>query len=110
VKDDTGASSWFQENLSHGHYIPVFSPIRGQWWLLSHLVRNDPDLDRDAPWKSVMPLPARLDDGWGRLRIDWWILNFTDSANKKQLQSAAALFTLFTFVTLWSGWTLRRRL
>src|SRR6185436_13923580 len=75
VKDDTGASGWFQENLSHGHYIPVFSPIRGHWWLLKHLWRGEADLDRDAPWKPVVPQPAHLEDAWTRVRVDWWILN-----------------------------------
>jgi len=89
VKDQTGASGWFGENLSHGHYIPAFSPLRGQVWLLRHLVRQDPDLDRDAPWKSVMPLPADLTDGWRRLRVDWWPLDWLDEK---------------TLAPVWRGW------
>jgi hypothetical protein len=110
VKDDTGAGGWFQENLSHGHYIPVFSPIRGHFWLLRHLVRNDADLDRDAPWKSVMPVPARFDEAWNRLRVDWWLLNFTDAAGKRQIRATAALMGLFAAATVWSGFALRRKL
>jgi hypothetical protein len=44
--------------------------------LLSHLVRRDPELDRDAPWKPVMPQPANLAEPWSRLRIDWWALEW----------------------------------
>lgn len=76
VKDQTGAPGWFRESLTHDHYVPVFSPLVGQAWLLSHLVRRDPDLDRDAPWKSVMPNVANLADTWGRLRLDWWLLEW----------------------------------
>jgi hypothetical protein len=110
VKDDTGAAGWFQENLSHGHYLPVFSPIRGHWWLLKHVLRNDPDLDRDAPWKSVMPVPTRFEDAWGRVRFDWWVLNFTDNASKRQLTAAAAVFLLLGAATVGSAFLVRRRL
>jgi len=78
VKDQTGGYGWFTEHLSHGHFIPAFSPIRGHAWMLSHLVRNDPELDRDAPWKSVIPQPANLSDAWTRMRLDWWFLDWPD--------------------------------
>jgi hypothetical protein len=81
VKDQTGAAGWFQENLSHGHYIPVFSPIRGHWWMLRHLIAGDPDLDRDAPWKSVVPQATSLAEQWPRIRIDWWLLNWLEGTN-----------------------------
>jgi hypothetical protein len=110
VKDETGASGWFHENLSHGHYIPVFSPLRGHWWMLRHVVHGDPDLSRDAPWKPAVPQPARLEEAWGRIRVDWWILNFTDGANRQQLAAAVALFSFLTAATVLSAWSLRRRL
>jgi hypothetical protein len=83
VKDQTGAYGWFTEHLSHGHFIPEFSPIRGHAWMLSHLVRNDPELDRDAPWKSVIPQPANLTDAWSRMRLDWWLLDWPDPPVKE---------------------------
>ncbi len=76
VKDQTGAAGWFRESLTQAHYIPVFSPLVGQAWLLRHIVQRDPDLDRDAPWKSIMPISANLADSWSRLRIDWWPLDW----------------------------------
>jgi hypothetical protein len=109
VKDETGASGWFQENLSHGHYIPVFSPLRGHLWMLRHLVRGDPDLDRDAPWKTVVPQPARLEEGWSRMRVDWWPLNFLD-AGERAARAGAAGFGLLTFGVLAAGLSLRREL
>ena len=72
VKDQTGAPGWFRESLTQGHYVPVFSPLAGQAWLLGHMIRRDPDLDRDAPWKAVLPQNANLAETWNRLRIDWW--------------------------------------
>lgn len=94
VKDQTGGSGWFQENLSHGHYIPEFSPLRGHVWMLRHLIDQDPDLDRDAPWKPVMPLPADLSEGWRRLRPDWWAIDWFDPAAKAEKAGAALLALL----------------
>jgi hypothetical protein len=98
VKDQTGAPGWFTENLSHGHYIPAFSPLRGQVWLLRHFVRQDADLDRDAPWKSVIPMPADLTDGWRRLRVDWWPLEWLDEKTSKPIWSGWAFL-----LVLWTG-------
>jgi hypothetical protein len=110
VKDESGATGWFQENLSHGHYIPVFSPLRGHWWMLRHLVHHDSDMDYDAPWKSVVPQPAHLEDAWSRIRIDWWILNFTDGASGRQFAAAALLWLALASGTVASGLSLRRRI
>jgi hypothetical protein len=107
VKDQTGAWGWYKEHLSHGHYIPAFSPLRGQWWLLSHLVRNDPDLDRDAPWKSVMPYPANLSETWTRTRLDWWLLEFAQSDAKPRV-SAALLLIMLSATTATGVLALRR--
>jgi hypothetical protein len=110
AKDETGAIGWYQENLSHGHYIPVFSPIRGHWWMLRHLVHNDAELDRDTPWKSVVPQPARLDEAWGRFRIDWWIFAFTEGANKAQLAAALVLWATLAGGTAAAALSLRRQI
>jgi hypothetical protein len=92
VKEQTGAPGWFTDALSHGHYIPLFSPLRGHLWLLSHLVRNDPDLDADAPWKYLVPQTARYDDAWGRLRLDWWPIEWLSDRDRKQPHSGAPLY------------------
>jgi hypothetical protein len=109
VKDQTGSSGWYQEHLSHGHYIPAFSPLRGQVWMLSHLVRNDPDLDKDAPWKTVMPAPANLEDAWRRLRFDWWPLELASAEPPKKPWATLTLFmTLLAATVLTGSWALRR--
>jgi hypothetical protein len=79
LKDQTNAAGWFQDALSHGHYVPLFSPLRGHAWLLSHALRNDPELDADAPWKALVPQGATYDDAWGRLRVDWWPLEWLNN-------------------------------
>jgi hypothetical protein len=108
AKDETGAAGWFQENLSHGHYIPVFSPLRGHLWLLRHMLRGDAEIDRDAPWKQVVPQPATLGDNWSRTRPDWWLLNFLEGDNKARL-GGTLMFTVLTFATLATSLRLRRR-
>ena len=75
VKNKTGASGWFRDALSHSHYIPQFSPLRGHLWLLEHLARGDPNLDADAPWKLLVPQPVDLSAHWAALRLDWWALD-----------------------------------
>ena len=40
----TGTAGFFQARLGHAHYLPQFSPLRGQWWLLSHKLRGDANL------------------------------------------------------------------
>jgi hypothetical protein len=109
VKDQTGASGWFTENLSHGHYIPSFSPLAGQTWMLKHLVTLDPDLDRDAPWKSVIGAPADLTDAWNRLRVDWWPLEWAD-ANGVPAPAGGVIFTFLAVGFGFSAVGLRRRI
>jgi hypothetical protein len=112
VKDQTGAPGWYQEHLSHGHYLPAFSPLRGQTWLLSHLVRNDPELDHDAPWKSLMPAPTDLTEAWSRVRLDWWLFEFAGAeqqAKKKPLVTVALLLVMLSATAMSGAWALRRR-
>jgi hypothetical protein len=107
-KDQSGAGGWYQEHLSHGHYIPVFSPLRGQAWMLSHLLRNAPDLDRDAPWKPLMTAPANLSDGWTRVRLDWWPLEFLGTEPQRRTWLTLGLLALFAGAATWTGrWALR---
>ena len=108
VKDQTGASGWFTEHLSHGHYIPAFSPLRGQRWLLRHLVHNEPDLDSDAPWKSIVPYPANTSDAWTRVRIDWWLLEFAQGDHGDPRVAAVLLLLMLAATTATGVVALRR--
>jgi hypothetical protein len=108
VKDQTGSGGWYQEHLSHGHYIPAFSPLVGQWWLLRHVVHNDPNLDEDAPWKSVIPFPANMSEAWVRVRLDWWLLEFTQGQDSHPRVAAALLLLMLAATTATGVWALRR--
>jgi hypothetical protein len=108
VKDQTGAAGWYQEHLSHGHYIPAFSPLRGQWWLLRHLVHDDGELDRDAPWKSIVPYPSNMSDAWTRVRLDWWLLEYTQGGDSHPRVAAALLLLMLASTTATGVWALRR--
>jgi hypothetical protein len=108
VKDQTGAAGWYQEHLSHGHYIPAFSPLRGQWWLLRHVVHEDGELDRDAPWKSVVPFPSNMTDAWTRVRLDWWLLEFAQGSDGRPRVAAALLLLMLAATTATGVLALRR--
>ena len=76
VQEQTGGAAWSADYLPDGYYVPQFSPVSGHWWLLRHYARNDPDLDRDAPWKLLLNRRIDLAPQWARLRIDWWGLDW----------------------------------
>jgi hypothetical protein len=104
VKDQAGAPGWYREHLSHGHYIPSFSPLAGHAWMLRHLIARDPALDRDAPWKDVVAVPVDLSDAWARLRPDWWLLDWVE----KDLTAGLALLVLLVGGAVGFGVSLRR--
>ncbi len=108
VKDQTGASGWFQEHLSHGHYIPAFSPLRGQWWMLRHLVHNDDALDADAPWRSIVPYPSNMTEAWTRVRLDWWMLEYLQGDAARPKVAAALLLLMLSATTATGVLALRR--
>jgi hypothetical protein len=75
VRNSTGATLWFTPTPSQAHFVPPFSPIIGQAWLLWHLLRHDRDGSHDAPWRQLVPGTPRLEAEWPKLRIDWWALD-----------------------------------
>ncbi|MBZ5557106.1 MAG: hypothetical protein LAO77_07495 [Acidobacteriia bacterium] len=76
VQEQTGGAAWSPDFLADGYYVPQFSPISGHWWLLRHYLRDDPDLNRDAPWQLLMNARFDLSPHWSRLRLDWWGLDW----------------------------------
>lgn len=109
VKDGSGAPGWFHDELGHGHFIPSFSPLRGHLWMLSHLVRKDPDMDHDAPWKWVAPQRVDLGSHYQALRIDWWFLDWRQRPDGAPLRSGLLLLGLLASGTLLSAASLRRQ-
>ena len=67
---------------------------------------RDPDLDRDAPWKSLIKKPANLSDGWSRLRADWWGIDWT---SRDARLPGTAIFSSLALGAIAAGQGLRRR-
>ncbi|MCS6912381.1 MAG: hypothetical protein RMK29_07890 [Myxococcales bacterium] len=106
VKDQTGAAGWFQDQVGHGHFIPQFSPIRGHLWLLGHLLRGDPDLGRDPPWRLLVPQRVYLRPHGEALRLDLWALDWLPGPGRT---AGVLLMVLLGGGALWAGGGLYRR-
>ncbi len=111
MKNSSGAPGWFTEHLTHGHYLPPFSPIVGQWWLLSHIVRGDGDFQRDAPWRKMVPQPASYVVEARRARIDWWMTAWdSDKPAQRAPQVAYGFGVAFFTLVVASAWLIKRKL
>ena len=55
-------------------WTPAFQPIRGHWWLVKSIARDDDDKSAqlDAPWRNYTTLEVNLASTYPRARIDWW--------------------------------------
>lgn len=55
-------------------WTPAFHPIRGHWWLVKSLARDDDQktAQQDAPWRHYTTLEVNLANSYPRARIDWW--------------------------------------
>ncbi|MBL9006020.1 MAG: hypothetical protein JNJ46_17330 [Myxococcales bacterium] len=76
VRDALGGPVWSPDYLPHVYFIPQFAPLRGYPWLLSHMLRRDPNLSADAPWRTLFAHPIDVSSHFGRLRLDFWILDW----------------------------------
>ena len=101
VREQTGAGGWFPD-LDDAHFIPQFSPILGQAWLLDHFLRNDRNLAADAPWKLLQQNTPRLDKELLALHLDWWALGWP------RLPAAVLLGVLSALATAGAWLTVRR--
>ncbi|MEO8704053.1 MAG: hypothetical protein ABI867_28640 [Kofleriaceae bacterium] len=54
-------------------WTPAFHPIRGHWWLIKSIARDDTQVSAqaDAPWRHYTTLDLNL-SSYPRARIDWW--------------------------------------
>lgn len=108
VREQTSPRGWAEGFISHGYFVPHFSPVWGHYWLLSHLIRHDPNLMRDAPFRPLVSERIVLGWQWERLRLDYWPLDWTEG--KKNRQLGALWFLLFAAGAGLSASSLRRRL
>jgi hypothetical protein len=92
---------WSEDHHAFGYYIPQFSPISGHLWLLRHLLRHDPDLHRDAPWKQLLPATLDLRDEFARLRIDLWTRDWLYGPHKRYGFTIYALLVLGIGLSTW---------
>lgn len=76
VRDALGGTLWSPDYLPHVYFVPQFAPLRGHPWLLSHLLRRDPNLTADAPWRALFARPIDVSMHYGRLRLDYWLLDW----------------------------------
>ena len=92
---------WSEDHHAFGYYIPQFSPISGHLWMLRHLLRHDPDLHRDAPWKQLLPAQLDLRDEFARLRIDLWTRDWLYGPHKRYGFTIYALLVLGIGLSTW---------
>ncbi len=78
-------------------WTPAFHPMRGHWWLVKSIAREDrwQDAQRDAPWRSYTKLPVDLAATYPRARIDWWGLLWLEDATHTAALGLS-LLVLFT--------------
>ena len=86
-------------------WTPAFHPIKGHWWLIKSLARDDNAMDAqlDAPWRRYTSLPINLSTTYPRARIDWWGLLWLEDAKHTRLVGIILLL-LFTAVTAFGIW------
>jgi hypothetical protein len=90
-------------------YVPAFNPFELNWWLVKHVLREDPwqVAEADAPWKRYTKLTLNVAEPYRRAHLDWWY-----GAFRKDLPK-----TTVWFLVLFSGglvasaglWTWRLR-
>lgn len=102
-------SAWSEDHLAFGYYVPQFSQLVGNAWLLRHVINRDPDLRRDAPWRALLTAPIDLQSAWPAMRIDWWALDWL-SGPQKRLPAGLVTLGLFLAGAAWGGIAVRRRM
>jgi hypothetical protein len=106
VKDQTGASGWYGEDLHHCHFIPQFSPLVGHAWLLRHRLLSDDDILADAPWRRVVAGNVNVANEFGASRIDLWQLDWWQESR----WWCVIILGLMSGAAIWSALSLRKKL
>ncbi len=68
-------------------WTPAFQPIRGHWWLVKSIARDDTwkTAQADAPWRHYTTLELNLATSYPRARVDWWGLLWVKDAPQTRL-------------------------
>nr|MBA3542795.1 hypothetical protein [Deltaproteobacteria bacterium] len=77
-------------------WAPPFHPIRGHWWLVKSLARDDDarTAQVDAPWRNYTKLEINLAGSYPRARIDWWGLLWIKDATHTRPGGIVVLLAL----------------
>jgi hypothetical protein len=75
---------------------PAFHPIRGHWWLVKSIAREDTpqSAQADAPWRHYTTLDLNLAASYPRARIDWWGLLWMKDATHTWVLGLVVLVVL----------------
>jgi hypothetical protein len=60
------------------HWLPPFNHVLGNYWLLSHVPKEDDwvTAEKDAPWRRYTNLQLNIRDSYARARVDWWFVEY----------------------------------
>jgi hypothetical protein len=66
------------ETIYSLQWVPVFNHIVGNYWLLTHLPKNDSwaVAENDAPWRRYTNLHLNIQLNYARARVDWWFVDY----------------------------------
>jgi hypothetical protein len=66
------------ETIYSLQWLPPFQHIIGNYWLLTHLPKNDSWVvaEKDAPWRRYTNLQLDIHEGYVRARVDWWFIEY----------------------------------
>ena len=59
-------------------WLPPFQHIIGNYWLFTHLPKNDSWVvaEKDAPWRRYTNLQLDIRLSYARARVDWWFIEY----------------------------------
>jgi hypothetical protein len=103
VNPEGGAGAPMFFDVAFSNFIPMFSHLVGNWWLVKHMLHTY-DLEADAPWKAMkdfhMPAPIGIEGE--KVWPFWWVSTFP-----RLVPSSRHLVKLFAtanfLIVLWFG-------
>jgi len=66
------------ETIYSLQWLPAFNHIVGNYWLFTHLPKNDSWIvaENDAPWRRYTNLHVDISKNYARARVDWWFVEY----------------------------------